>query len=101
MENLFGSNSVAAGFGIPELTARLDGLLLALKSCKGKACRRPWETLFPEGDVRSLRDAMNQQYDNFFLRKQAKVTFSECAGGYLTSAEGALTPLPFLRADAE
>lgn len=98
MSNLYGSDSVTAGFGILELSARLDSLLLTLKSCKGKICRRPWEALFPKGEVGSLRDAMDQKYDDFFLRKQPQVTFSECARGYLTWAEGALAPIPFSNA---
>ncbi|KND92061.1 Arylsulfatase [Tolypocladium ophioglossoides CBS 100239] len=95
LNNLYGSNSTTSGFSIPELTARLDSLLLTLKSCKGKVCRRPWEALFPSGNVQSLRHAMHKKYDHFFLEEQDKVTFSACLLGYITSAEGALKSIPY------
>lgn len=74
--------------GFPELAARLDALLLTLKSCKGRVCRRPWEALM---GVASLREAMAPKYNDFF-RQQLKVNFSACLPGYVTSAEGALKP---------
>lgn len=95
LNNLYGSNSTTSGFRIPELTARLDGLLLTLKSCKGKVCRRPWEALFPSGHVYSLRHAMHKKYDSFFLEQQDRVSFSACLAGYITSAEGALKSRPY------
>lgn len=33
------------------LLNRLDALLLVLKSCTGRLCTNPWETLHPIGDV--------------------------------------------------
>ncbi|POR33559.1 Arylsulfatase [Tolypocladium paradoxum] len=101
INNLYGFNSTTSGFRIPELTARLDTLLLTLKSCKGKVCRRPWEALFPSGEVQSLRDAMHKKYDSFFMEKQDKVTFSACRLGYITSAEGALKSIPYGLNDAD
>ncbi|OAQ93745.1 arylsulfatase [Purpureocillium lilacinum] len=95
LKNLYGSKGKTSGFSIPELTARLDALLLTLKSCKGKACREPWQTLFPKGDVKNLRQALDRRYDHFFLNQQEKVTFSQCLKGYITSAEGALAPIPY------
>ncbi|PNY27646.1 Arylsulfatase [Tolypocladium capitatum] len=95
LNNLYGRNSTTSGLGIPELTARLDSLLLTLKSCKGKVCRRPWEALFPSGNVQSLRHAMHQKFDPFFLEEQDKVSFSACLPGYITSAEGALKSIPY------
>lgn len=93
MKNLYGSEGVTSGFDIASLSARLDGLLLTLKSCKGSVCRKPWQTLFPNGKVVSLADAMDTKYDDFFFDKQDKVTFSECKLGYLTEYEGALEPV--------
>ncbi|KYK57012.1 arylsulfatase precursor [Drechmeria coniospora] len=95
LQNLYGHQGTISGFRIPQISARLDALLLTLKSCKGKACRRPWEEMFPSGTVRSLGDALAPKYDEFFLKTQAKVTFSKCLNGYITSAEGALKPLVY------
>ncbi|UNI22456.1 hypothetical protein JDV02_008345 [Purpureocillium takamizusanense] len=95
LKNLYGAKGKTSGFPIPELTARLDALLLTLKSCKGKACREPWQTLFPKGNVKNLRQALDRRYDHFFLHEQEKVTFSQCLDGYITSAEGALAPIPY------
>lgn len=95
MTNLYGVEARTSGIDITKLTARLDGLLLTLKSCAGKTCREPWRTLFPDGRVNSLRDALHPKYDEFFIETLEKVTFSECLGGYITSAEGALAPVPY------
>ena len=91
MRNLHGTKGTTSGFDVARLTTRLDTLLLTLKSCKGNACRDPWRTVFPDGGVRSLKDAMDDKYDAFF-DSQEKVTFSACANGYLTQYEGALGP---------
>jgi hypothetical protein len=95
LDNLYGTKGRTSGYDIPSLSARLDGLLLTLKSCKGKVCREPWSTLFPRGDVHSLDDAMHKKYDDFYFKSQKKVTFSECALGYITQYEGALAPVSY------
>jgi hypothetical protein len=57
-------------------------------------CTRPWEKLHPQGDVvRNLKDAMEERYDLFYLEKQQKVSFEECALGQVLSVEGALEPV--------
>lgn len=95
LTNLIGNNGKTnSGFDIAQVTARLDALLLTLKSCKGKGCREPWSELFPEGDVVTLQDAMAPKYDDFFA-SQPNVTFSQCAKGYITDYEGALSGHPF------
>ncbi|KAI4619130.1 uncharacterized protein J4E87_007717 [Alternaria ethzedia] len=78
---------------IPSLTARLDALLLTLKRCKGRVCTRPWEKLHPEGNVRNLKDAMHGRHDVFYLEKQTKVSFDECAMGQILEVEGPLEPV--------
>lgn len=100
--NLFGAttNISISGYNKEKLTARLDALLLTLKGCKGRVCTRPWETLHPLGDVSSLADAMDSEYDDFYVNQQLKVTFSECFAGYLTQYEGALEPLAYGGASA-
>lgn len=77
------------------LASRLDALLLTLKRCKGRVCTRPWEKLHPAGDVRNLKDAMSKRYNEFYLEKQSKVTFEECALGQILSVEGALEPVVY------
>lgn len=70
------------------LLARLDGLLLVLKSCKARSCTHPWETLHPAGDVKDLHDALDARYDKFYELEQEKVEFSKCEKGYIIESEG-------------
>ncbi|KAK8077180.1 arylsulfatase precursor [Apiospora saccharicola] len=84
--------TIVSGWDKPNLIARVDALLLTLKACAGAVCRRPWESLHPAGDVHSLRDAMAPQFDDFYLRQQPRVAFSECKLGYLAEFEGAMQP---------
>lgn len=95
MNNLYGSNSTTSSFDIPQLSARLDTLLLTLKACKGIVCRRPWQTLFPTGNVNGLVDAMDPLYNSFFLVSQPRVTFTTCSLGYNAEVEGPLSPVIF------
>ena len=98
MNNLLSNSSNQKhtfGFHIQNLVARADALLLTLKACEGVVCTRPWETLHPKGNVNSLRDAMDSRFNEFYMEKQKKVTFSGCAEGYLPWLEGAMEPLPY------
>ncbi|KAJ5422872.1 Alkaline phosphatase-like alpha/beta/alpha [Penicillium cf. griseofulvum] len=72
---------------LPQIIARLDALMLVLKSCEGDACRYPWKQLHPAGKVNSLVDALDSGFDTFYAN-QPKVSFSSCEGGYIISAEG-------------
>lgn len=81
------------GWSVKRLVSRLDALLLTLKRCKGRVCTRPWEKLHPNGKVKNLREAMSERYDEFYLKKQKKVTFEECKLGQVLSVEGALEPV--------
>ncbi|KAK6222882.1 hypothetical protein LQW54_000692 [Pestalotiopsis sp. IQ-011] len=96
MTNLYGTNGTIAGWDITSLTARLNGLLLTSKTCKGKVCTRPWNTLHPQGDVQNLRDALGPGHDDFYESRQHAVTFSECALGQILAVEGALEPLSYV-----
>lgn len=58
---LLGSN--ASRPAIARLVTRLNAMLQVMGLCKGPACRDPWATLHPGGDVSSLDDAMDPQYD--------------------------------------
>ncbi|KAK3057873.1 hypothetical protein LTR09_000948 [Extremus antarcticus] len=99
MDNLLAEGRVQPqsvfGYDTERLVARVDALLLTLKACKGKTCTRPWDALHPKGNVRNLKDAMHRKFDHFYMKKQRKVTFSECANGYLPWLEGALESIPY------
>ncbi|CAI7597267.1 unnamed protein product [Penicillium viridicatum] len=75
---------------LPQIIARLDALMLVLKSCEGDACRYPWRQLHPAGKVNSLADALDSGFDTFYAN-QPKVSFSSCEHGYIISAEGPQT----------
>ncbi|KAH9996636.1 arylsulfatase-like protein [Xylariaceae sp. FL0662B] len=77
-----------AGTPLDKLVARLDALLLVLKSCKGGRCVRPWQALHPSGNVESLRDALCPQYDRFYQEQSRKVKFDRCEMGFILDAEG-------------
>ena len=86
------SVSVSAGtllsYSIHNVLARLDSLLMVLKSCKGTQCTRPWNVIHPNGDVKDLWDALSVKYDLFYLREQQRVEFNRCEQGYILDAEG-------------
>jgi len=71
----------------PRLISRLDTLLAVLRTCKGRACTHPWEVLHPAGDVRSLQDALDTRYDDFYA-EQERVYFTQCEKGYIEESEG-------------
>ena len=79
------------GRSFHQTMARLDALLLVLKTCRGKSCRKPWSALLPTQNVATLAETMGEQYDAFFAR-QPKVSYTECLLGHLISAEGPQRP---------
>ncbi|KAJ7268531.1 alkaline-phosphatase-like protein [Mycena rebaudengoi] len=79
---------------IPQLVARLDALMMVLKSCKAQACRDPWRVIHPQGNVHNLNDAMTRKYDAFY-EAQPRVSFSMCGPGYLVAVEGEQSVIPF------
>jgi N-acetylglucosamine-6-sulfatase len=81
------TNYKIANRELPQIIARLDALMLVLKSCEGDACRYPWRQLHPAGEVNSLADALDYGFDIFYT-DQPKVSFSSCEDGYMISAEG-------------
>ena len=84
----FASPANLLGHPIRKVIARLDSLVLVLKSCKGRACTHPWEVLHPEGGVADLHGALKVEYDDFYGREQSRVEFSRCEKGYIIDAEG-------------
>ncbi|CAK1363583.1 unnamed protein product [Cercospora beticola] len=81
------SDYVLLGRSLVDVTARLDALLLVLKSCKARSCQRPWESLHLDGSVHTLQDALDTRFDPFYI-DQPKVSFSSCALGQILSEEG-------------
>lgn len=82
------------GHSMSKIIPRLDALLMVLKSCIGSECIKPWDTLHPDGLVSSLRDALDNKYDEFY-ESQPKVSFDRCVYGYEIDAEGPQHALAF------
>lgn len=74
-----------------QVVNRLDALTLVVKSCKSSECIEPWKVLHPQGDVLTLKDALNEKYDEFY-QGQPRVSFSSCELGYIKEAEGPQDP---------
>jgi N-acetylglucosamine-6-sulfatase len=79
---------------VVKIIARLDALLLVLKSCKAKTCIDPWNSIHPRGDVTDLRDALASKFDVFYAG-QNKVAFTRCAAGQLLDVEGPMKALVY------
>ena len=73
---------------LAHLVNRLDALLLVLKTCKGKQCTQPWLSLFPDGQVSTLKDALNVKFDDYFESRVQKLQFAKCEKGYIAESEG-------------
>jgi hypothetical protein len=73
---------------VHKVAARLDSLLLVLKSCKGERCQNPWSALHPDGSVKSLQDAVAAEFDAFYEEEQVKIEYNRCEQGYILDAEG-------------
>lgn len=70
------------------LIHRLDALLLVLKTCDGRQCTHPWQSLFPYGEVHCLSDALDSKFDEFFEQRVERVRFDRCEKGYIFESEG-------------
>lgn len=44
--------------------------------------------MFPSGKVRSLTDALDSKYDDFFANGVDRVQFTQCERGYIAESEG-------------
>ncbi|KAL2867830.1 sulfatase family protein [Aspergillus lucknowensis] len=97
LNNLYTSAEVQIlGHSLSQVIARLDALLLVLKSCKGSTCIKPWDVLHADGDVQNLQDALGKQYDRFYA-SQARVSYDRCERGYIPELEGPQEALPYSR----
>ncbi|KAH9203150.1 hypothetical protein DL95DRAFT_245252, partial [Leptodontidium sp. 2 PMI_412] len=93
--NLLSSNATATakskaginGRPFSTVLGRVDALLMVLKSCMGKHCIQPWSQLHPTGDVKTLAEALKEEYDDFYA-SQPRVSFTKCETGYILSSEG-------------
>lgn len=72
---------------VAQLVARLDALLVVLKTCNSRTCTHPWETLHPSRDVTNLRQALDQRFDEFYA-KQEKLYWTQCEEAYIAESEG-------------
>lgn len=70
-----------------QLIARLDALLMVLKSCKQDSCRDPYNVIFPKGEVQNLTAMMDKKYDSYF-ENSPKVQFVTCYTGHIEQLEG-------------
>lgn len=92
MRNLLSAEHSSMGYSlrsrpISQIIARLDALIMVLKSCKGQSCVEPWKELHPAGDVSTLLHSLEPSFDAFY-EKQPKVSFTECKLGYFPEFEG-------------
>ncbi|ORY76013.1 alkaline-phosphatase-like protein [Leucosporidium creatinivorum] len=80
------SSSSTKSSYITRLHTRLDALLLVLKTCSGQSCRLPWKSMFTNGKVKNLKDAMKKEYDDYF-KGLPSVRYSRCELGYHRTLE--------------
>ncbi|KAK2759320.1 hypothetical protein FQN54_002798 [Arachnomyces sp. PD_36] len=73
------------------LSDRMNGLLLASKTCEQESCRDPWSTLHPDGSVKSLRDALHPRHDEYYA-SLPRVAFKECLHAQLAWNEKPFVP---------
>lgn len=82
------------GWPLRQVAGRRDALMMVLKSCEGDECTHPWLQLHPQGNVKTLQDALDWRYDSFYAN-QPKVAFSACKLGYLVEFEGPQTAMKY------
>ncbi|KAK5138261.1 hypothetical protein LTR08_003322 [Meristemomyces frigidus] len=92
-------NSTTNPYELKRLIARLDTLLVVLKTCKARECTHPWEVLHPAGDVRNLRDALHASFDEFYEVQQERVYFTQCEKAYIAESEGPMGAKSYVMVD--
>ncbi|CAL5874789.1 uncharacterized protein PFLUO_LOCUS9091 [Penicillium psychrofluorescens] len=88
-------DKILLGWSLRQVVTRLDALMMVLKTCVGIECTRPWLQIHPQGNVETLQDALNPNYDRFY-ESQPKVAFSACKLGYLIEHEGPQTVMKYI-----
>jgi N-acetylglucosamine-6-sulfatase len=48
----------------------------------------PWSVIHPDGDVKTLWDAVDKRFDAFYMGVQQRVRFDKCELGYILDSEG-------------
>ena len=76
-----------AGHPFESIVDRLDALMMVLKSCKGDACRNPWNVLQPGRKIKTVKDALAHRHDTFYEEK-AEANFNVCVLSYMREVEG-------------
>ncbi len=61
---------------------------MVTKSCKGHTCVDPWSVIHPAGNVKTLADALNKRFDDFYASVSARISFEKCELGYILESEG-------------
>ncbi|KAJ7247537.1 putative arylsulfatase [Mycena rebaudengoi] len=84
-------------YSIKKVRDRLDGLVQAVRKCDNGACVKPWSTLHTNGNVSTLADAMNTEFDDYY-DGLTKMKYERCYPYYNTAAEGPV-PKPFNSSD--
>jgi N-acetylglucosamine-6-sulfatase len=85
---------------LSKLIPRLDALLMVTKSCKGRTCVEPWSVIHPDGDVKTLDDALSPRFDAFYTEELAdRVKFTKCELGYILDSEGPQDAIVFGEAE--
>ncbi|KAF7347125.1 Arylsulfatase [Mycena venus] len=84
-------------YSVKKVRDRLDGLVQAVKKCENGACIKPWSTLHMNGNVTTLADAMNTEFDDYY-DSLAKMKYDTCYPYYNAAAEGPV-PKPFNSSD--
>ncbi|KAJ4245524.1 hypothetical protein NW762_014033 [Fusarium torreyae] len=82
------------GRPLTKILTRLNALIMVLKTCKGRVCTHPWETLHPDGSIIGLHHAAHEQYDSFY-QHQPTMWFSECPEAYIAEVENQEDVKPF------
>lgn len=83
------------GYPIGKVLTRLNGLMMVLKSCKGKDCIYPWNVIHPQDDVSTIREAMDPKFDDFYEDEMPQVSYDHCTQGYYVELEGPQIPAVF------
>ncbi|CAG9983614.1 unnamed protein product [Clonostachys byssicola] len=75
-----------AGRPLAQVFSRLNALIMVLKTCKGRACTHPYESLHPKRDVSSLKEALSPSFDVFYST-QPQMWYTECPMAYIAEFE--------------
>jgi N-acetylglucosamine-6-sulfatase len=74
---------------------------MVTKSCKGSTCVHPWSVIHPAGDVQTLSDALDKDFDQFYATLAETVRFERCELGYILESEGPQHASVFLQGSGE